>query len=172
MINNKLLLAAGTAALSASMFSTTVTAATDTGNASATVLAPLTITADIVAAMNFGSISGDADIATTAILTPAGGVTSPDGAGIFGGTPSAGNFDVTGQGTLAYDITLPAAAITLNTTPVSANTMTVDTFTTPVASLSLLAGAGTFDVGATLHIGIGQAAADYTGTYDVTVNYQ
>ena len=171
MINNKLLLAAGAAALSASFFSSIVTAATATGNASAEVLAPLSIVADTIAQMNFGQVSGDATVATTVVLTPGGGVNSTDGAGIIGGAPSAGNFDVTGAGTLAYDITLPPAPVTLTGTGFG-GTMTVDTFTTPAASLNLVGGAGTFDVGATLKIGIGQAADTYIGTYDVTVNYQ
>ncbi len=170
MINNKLLLAAGAATLSASFFSTTVTAATATANGSATVLAPLSIVADAAAEMNFGDVSGDADAVTTVVLTPAGAVSSADGAGIFGGTPSGGNFDVTGAGTLTYDITLPLDGVVTLAGPGTA--MSVDSFTTPAASLSLTAGAGTFDVGATLTINAAQAAGVYTGTYDVTVNYQ
>lgn len=170
MINNKLILATGVVTLSAGFFSTAVTAASDTANASATILAPLTITADAAAEMDFGDVSGD-DVATSVILTPAGGVSSTDGAGIFGGTPSGGNFDVTGAGTLAYDITLPANGTVTLGGPGTA--MAVDDFTDSVSgSASLTGGVGTFDVGATLKLNANQTAGAYAGTYDVTVNYQ
>jgi hypothetical protein len=170
MINNKLILATGLATLSAGFFSTAVIAASDTANASATILAPLTITADVAAEMDFGEISGD-DIATSVIMSPAGGRASPDGAGIFGGTPSGGKFDVTGAGTLTYNITLPANNVVTLTGFGTA--MNVDDFTDSVAgSASLVGGTSTFDVGATLKLNPNQAAGLYTGTYDVTVNYQ
>jgi hypothetical protein len=169
-MNNKLLLAAGVAALSTSFFSTSVTAATDTGNASATVLTPLSIVADAVNAMDFGDVAGDANDPTTVVLTTGGTTSSDDGAST-GGTPSAGNFDVTGAGSLAYDITLPADdVVTLTGT---GDPMKVDSFTDSVGgSSSLTSGADTFDVGATLTINPNQAAGSYSGTYIVEVNYQ
>lgn len=170
MINNKLLLTAGAVALSASFFSITVTAATATGDASANVLTPLSITADAANAMDFGAVAGDATNPTTVVLTTGGATSSADGASTAG-TPSAGTFDVTGSGTLIYDITLPNDGVVTLTGPGAA--MSVDTFTDSVAgSSSLAAGTGTFDVGATLTINAGQTAGPYTGTYDVTVNYQ
>jgi hypothetical protein len=170
MTNNKLLLATGVAALSAGFFSTAATSATDAADASATILAPLTITADVAAEMDFGDISPDI-VATSVIMDSAGGRTSLDGAGIFGGTPLGGNFDVTGAGTLAYDITLPMnGVVTLGGPGVA---MAVDDFTDSVGgSTSLVLGTSTFDVGATLKLNANQAVGLYTGTYAVTVNYQ
>ena len=170
MINNKLLVAAGVATLSAGFFSTTVTAATDTANASVTILAPITITADVADEMDFGDVSPDT-VATTVVLTPGGAVSSPDGAGIFGGTPNGGNFDITGAGNLAYDITLPLNGVVTLAGPGAA--MSVDSFTDSAGGASALAaGVDTFDVGATLTINANQTAGGYSGTYDVTVNYQ
>lgn len=170
MTNNKLLLATGVAALSAGFFSTAATSATDAADASATILAPLTITADITAEMDFGEISPDV-VATSVIMDSAGGRTSLDGAGIFGGTPAGGNFDVTGAGNLAYTITVPVNGLVTLTgggTP-----MAVDDFTDSEGGLAnLLLGTGTFNVGATLMLNANQAVGLYSGTYDVTVNYQ
>ncbi|MCK5395778.1 MAG: DUF4402 domain-containing protein [Gammaproteobacteria bacterium] len=170
MMNNKLLLAAGAATLSASFFATTATAATDTANASATVLTPLSIIADVGAEMDFGDVAGDVTDPTTVVLTTGGTTSSPDGASTAG-TPSAGNFDVTGSGTLAYDITLPADGVVQLTG--GGAPMDVDGFTDSAGGTSsLTAGTDTFDVGATLTINANQTAGPYTGTYDVTVNYQ
>ena len=50
------------------------------------------------------------------------------------------------------------------------DTMTLSAFTSDVAS-ALSGGAETFNVGATLAVGINQSTGAYTGTYLVTVNY-
>ena len=170
MVNNKLLLTAGAVALSASFFSTVVTAATATGNASATVLTPLTITADVANEMDFGDVSGDATDPTTVVLTTGGTTSSGDGANA-GGAPSAGNFDVTGPGGLNYNITLPVNGVVTLTGPGTA--MSVDGFTDSLGGASSLTAAGTdtFDVGATLTINANQTVGAYTGTYIVEVNY-
>jgi hypothetical protein len=169
--NNKLLIAAGAAALSTCMYSTMSTAASVTANASANVLAPLAIAAG-ANAMNFGDVSGDATAATTVVLTTAGTTSSPDGASTAG-TPSAGDFDVTGAPGLAYDITLPADGVVVLTNAAGPD-MSVDSFTSSLGASGTLSAGGTqsFTVGATLTINTNQAAALYTGTYDVTVNYQ
>ncbi len=167
MMNNKLLLAAGVATLSASIFSTGAFAASATGNASATVLEPLAITAG--AGMDFGDVAGDADNATTVSLSSGGIATAGTGANASG-SPAAGVFNVTGEDTLAYDITLPTS--TLLTGGGGAD-MTVNGFTdSEGGSASLVAGSGTFNVGAVLNINAGQGAGNYTGTYSVIVEYQ
>lgn len=168
-MNKKLLVAVGAAIATTGMYSASLTAATVTANASANVLAPLDIAVG-TNAMDFGDVSGDADTATTVVLTTAGTTSSPDGASAAG-TPTAGDFDVTGAGTLAYDITLPADGVVTLTGGGPA--MAVDSFTDSAGgSSSLTGGADSFTVGATLTINAGQAAGAYSGTYDVTVNYQ
>ena len=166
-MNKKLLLAAGAALTATTIYSTSLNAATVTSTASANVLAPLTI-ADGTDQMNFGNVSGDATNATTVVLTTAGGTSSTDGA-IVSGSPTAADFDVTGAGNAAYTITLPGSTVLKGDGP----EMTVDTFTSSVASpSSLTGGTGSFTVGATLHINANQAVGVYTGNYDITVDYQ
>ena len=170
-ILNKRLITGLAATMLAAIYSQTAFAADATGNAAANVLAPLSITQN-GPGMNFGSVSGDTASATTVILTPAGTVSSPDGAFVVptsGAVP--GIFDVIGAPNAAYDITLPAAAVTLTS---GGDTLTVDTFTDDTAGTGTLAPAGTdsFNVGATLNLGAAQPVGNYTGTFTVTVNYQ
>jgi hypothetical protein len=166
---HKLLLVAGTTALTAGLFSSHVTAATVDGNASATVLTPLSIALG-TNAMNFGDVAGDADVDTTVVLTTAGATSSADGASVAG-TPLAGDFDVTGSGVLSYSISLPADSTVTLTGPGTA--MPVDGFTDSLAgSGTLTAGSDSFTVGATLTINSNQTAGAYSGTYTVIVNYQ
>ena len=81
---------------------------------------------------------------------------------------SAASFNVTGEGSQAYAITLPSSA-TLNS---GGNTMTVDTFTHDAGgSPALSSGSDSFNVGATLNVGASQAPGAYTGTFAVTVGY-
>ena len=51
--------------------------------------------------------------------------------------------------------------------------MSVDTFNHDAGATPSLSGGGsdTFNVGATLNVGATQAAGTYSGTFDVTVNY-
>lgn len=108
-------------------------------------------------------------------LTPAGirtasaGVTLP----IAAGTVSAASFTVQGQANYTYAITLPSSVSIYDAG--NANNMTVSTFMSVPSVAGVLSASGSqrLDVGATLHVGAGQAAGNYTsGTpFSVTVNY-
>lgn len=165
---NKRLISGLAAAVLAGIYTQAAVAADVTGTATANVLAPLTITQKY--AMDFGDVAGDTASATTVVLSNAGATSSVDGA-YTGGTPKAGEFDVTGGDNLAYSITLPSGAVTLTS---GSNSMTVDTFNHDVVGSPALDGSGkhTFKVGATLNLGAAQAAGVYNGTYTVTVEYQ
>ncbi len=169
MINNKLLMAAGVATLSASFFSASVTAATATGTADVTVLEPLAI-ATGTNSMDFGEVAGDADNGTTVSLSPGGVVTAGAGA-TAAGTPSAGDFDVTGESNLFYGISLPVSILLSGG---GGADMTVDNFSSDAIANPQLSAAGTdsFSVGAVLNINANQGAGAYNGSYDITVNYQ
>ena len=145
---------------------------TATASTTATIITPIAITKTVD--MNFGNIAVSPTIAGTVVLpttgarTLTGGVTLP----VVTGTVTAASFNVIGEGTSTYSITLPTTAITLNGVP--SGTMTVQSFVSnPAGTGTLTAGAQTIKVGATLNVGAAQAAGIYSNAAGlfVTVNY-
>ena len=153
---------------------TTFAQATASATATATIVAPIGIANSVD--MNFGNVAVSTSLGTV-VLTPAGtrtvtgGVTLP----VVTGTVAAAEFDVTGEGTYTYSITLPSGDYTItNTTGAGAETMAVNTFTsTPITTGTLSGGTQTLTVGATLNVTGSQVAGVYTNAtgFDVTVNY-
>jgi hypothetical protein len=143
--------------------------ASATATATATIVAPITISKTID--MNFGNVATNGAIGTV-ILTPASGRSVTGGATLVGvASVAAASFNVGGQGTYTYAITLPAGPITL--TGVTAG-VTAGTFTsTPSGTGALTAGAQTLLVGATLNLPATPVTAGaYTSAaFTVTVNY-
>jgi Mat/Ecp fimbriae major subunit len=140
-------------------------ATSQTGHASATILAAITVTENTQLA--FASISPPAG-GGNVVLTP-GNVIS--GAGFtFIGTTAAGNFTATGAATSPAVITF-SSGDTLSDG--ASHTMAFGTFTTDAGGSPTFSGGGslTFNVGSTLVVGAAQVAGAYTGTYTVTVNY-
>jgi hypothetical protein len=168
MFNRKILATAVTAGL-IMLGSSTASATTINGTASAVIIAPISIVQ--TTAMSFGDISPSVANATTVQLDTANTRTSPDGAGLAGGTVASGLFTVTGFGTLAFNITLPGNGVVTLTGPGTA--MAVDNFVDSGGGTGTLAGgSATFTVGADLSVGANQTAGTYNGTYAVTVEYQ
>lgn len=167
MLNRKILTIVTTAGLLGfGAFSSNLFAADGTGNASAVIVAPLSIAEDV--ALNFGDISPDATDPTTVTVNTAGVASSADGAGIAGGAPAAGQFTVTGFGALAIAVTYTGGNLTCGACGGAA--MAVSGFTDNAAA-NLAGGTEQFEVGADLAVGANQTAGTYTGTYTVTVNY-
>ena len=148
--------------------------ATASATATAIIITPITITKTVD--MHFGNVavgasSGDVVLTPAGTRTANGGVTLPATVG----SPAAASFDVTGQASYTYAITLPSAPVTI--TNATAQTMTVDVFTSNPSGTGTLGvgapGTQTITVGATLQVGASQAAGTYvSGTpFDVTVNY-
>lgn len=152
------------------LFSNNVMAqATASATATATIIAPITLTKTVN--MNFGNVAvigaGTVVLAPVGTRTKTGGVTLP----AVTGTVTAASFNVTGEGTSTYAITLPSADYTITS---GANSMIVNTFVSaPSLVGTLTGGAQTFTVGATLNVGAAQAPGVYTNAtgFDVTVNY-
>lgn len=147
--------------------------ATASASASATIVTPITLTK--TADMNFGNVAVTGTSGTV-VLAPAGTRTLTGGATLPAttGTVAAATFTVGGEGTYTYAITLPSTDYTITETVGSTATMTVNAFTSdPSGTGALTAGSQTLSVGATLNVGVSQAAGTYTnGTgFDVTVNY-
>jgi hypothetical protein len=139
------------------------------GTGNATIIVPITIAA--TANLEFGKLAAGTGVSVVRIDTAgARSLVSGDTTLVTGGTEQAASFDVTGEASQGYAITLPAGAATLTS---GANTMTVDTFTSSVGASSTLSvgGTETFTVGGDLNVGIAQAVGTYTGTFTVTVNY-
>ncbi len=150
--------------------STTFGQVSATATASATIITPIAISKTVD--MNFGNVAVSA-VAGTVVITPAGvrtktgGVTLP----VVAGTISAASFTVTGLGSYTYTITLPSTPLTISN---GANAMTVNAFTsTPSGTGILSGGSQVLNVGATLNVGVNQAAGLYTSAtpFSVTVNY-
>ena len=139
-------------------------------NANANARIVPTITLAKSADLNFGDVVAGASLGTV-VMTSASARSATGGTtlGNANGAAAAG-FNVGGQASATYAITLPGAASTISDG--GGHTMTVDTWTGSKATGTLSgAGADTFTVGATLHVGANQVAGTYTGTFSVTVAY-
>jgi hypothetical protein len=146
--------------------------ATETANASATIVIPISI--EKVSDMDFGNVAvqaangGTVELDPAGSRTPVGGVTLPS----ITGTVSAASFTVSGTPNYTYSITLPNS-VTIE--DAFSNSMTVDVFTSDPSSTGQLSSGGseTLNVGATLNVSAAQPAGLYTSTtpFTVTVNY-
>lgn len=139
-------------------------AATASGTATAKILRQITLTN--TSDLQFATIISGATASTVAVST-AGGVTC--GAGLTcTGTTTAANFDVAGTDG-AVVVVVGDANVTLNGS--LGGTMN-SSLTYSDATITLGATGGSFQVGGTLIVGANQVAGDYTGTFNVTANYQ
>ena len=160
------LLAAVVATLST--LSVSAIAATATGQASATVLTPITISP--VTPLNFGTLAGNAS-GGTVNLTAAGLRTTSGTVVVTPAAFSVASFKVDGTGGQTFAVSYPPATPSLTVTN---GTVTMAFTVVGQTSGTLSAGAAgtlTFPVGGTLTVGASQAAGTYTGTYPMTVEY-
>lgn len=147
------------------LFAATAAFAADvTGTATVVVLDPIAISE--TQALNFGNISPTGTAGTVAISTT--GTRTNSNVDLLGGSPTQAIFAVTGAGNASFSVSLPSS-VTLT----GPETITVDTFVHDAGgSPALSSGTATVNVGATLNVGASQAAGTYTGTYNISVNYQ
>jgi hypothetical protein len=140
--------------------------ATTSASASARVLAKITLAK--VTDLNFGDLVAGAALGTVVVDT-AGARTSTGGVSLAVGTVSQASFTVTGEPNKTYTIAAPASVV-INS---GANNMTVNTFTSNLASPATFPAGGsqTLNLGATLNVGANQATGSYTNTFNVTVAY-
>jgi len=123
--------------------------------------------------MDLGTVAASATSGTV-VLDYADGRTTTGGASLPAGSTlqKTAVFDVTGEGTSGFSITIPSSPITL--TGSVTGSMTVSNFLADLgATGTLVGGTKTIKVKATLNVGAGQAAGTYTNASDlfVTVNY-
>lgn len=173
MFNKKLLTTAICAsALLGGTYSATSIAATANGDASAIIIAPLSIIQNT--AMVMGTIA-PGTVLSTVTIDPAGAVTVPVGDATTSGAANAGIFDVTGQ---PFN-TISSITFGAGTVSDGANTMTVTPDSHDAGGAPALDGAGnlSFNVGASLSVPSGQVAGTYNTTnvggvpFTITVNY-
>lgn len=109
----------------------------------------------------------------TVAVSPSGVRTATGGVILLSsGSGSAASFRVSGDPNLTYDIVLPAnGVVVLNNG--TGQTMPVSGFTSSPAEAGQLdlSGMQTVSIGATLNVSAGQAAGNYSGSFDVTVDY-
>lgn len=148
--------------------------ATETSNASATIISPLTLTktTDLL----FGTIIPMSASGTVEIPAATGSNAAYTTVKtIAGNSTSASAFTLRGEEGTAYTITLPAdGAIQLTKgTGAGAKTMNLKAFTAsiPITGSSLIAAEQTLYVGATLEVEANQERGLYESEYSVTVDY-
>ena len=154
----------GAAIAALAMNASAAQAATATGTAKAKILRQiqLTNTSDL----QFATIISGATASTVSVST-AGGVSC--GAGLTcTGTTTAANFNI--QGTNGAVVLVGGdSSVTLNGS-ISGTMTAALTYSAPNVTLGATGGA--FQVGGTLSVGANQASGDYTGTFNVTADYQ
>jgi hypothetical protein len=149
-------------------------AATTNASATGVVITPIAITK--ATDLSFGNIAAGVAVGTVTV-SPNGARAFAGGAVAAGGTSTAAKFDVTGQGTATYSITVTGSA-TLSDG--ATHTMAFNTVSDVTASAitsgnvtagALTAGAQSIFVGGVLSVGANQVAGTYTGTVTATVDY-
>jgi Domain of unknown function (DUF4402) len=147
----------------------TVHAAQATSNATANVMTPISISN--TAALRFGKFS--ALTGGTVVISTAG-ARSATGAVVLSSTDAGGaaSFTVSGDANATYAITLAGSA-TLTHSVDNTKTMSLGTFTSDPSGTGTLSGGGsqTLNVGGTLTVGNAQTTGSYSGTFDVSVEY-
>lgn len=158
----------GAAIVALAMTSGTAQAASATGTARANILRQITLTN--TRDLQFATIISGAT-ASTVVVSTAGAATC--GAGLIcTGTTTSANFNIQGTNN-AVVLVGGDANVTLNGSLGGTMGAVLDYST---GSVTLTAGPGTvggsFQVGGTLSVGVNQVEGDYTGTFNVTANYQ
>jgi hypothetical protein len=121
--------------------------------------------------MDFGFVTVTG--AGTAIVNSnTGAVTTTGGVLFAGGLPHAARFEAVSPSKTVVHIRLPKKAATV-TRVGGTETMSVDTWSLNGVDTRNVVAHETFEfaIGATLHVAAAQAEGTYTGTFDVTIDY-
>lgn len=154
---------AGSLVASFGLGATSAQAAVASATAKAKILRQVTLanTSDL----QFGTIVSTT-AASTVVVSTSGARTCGTGL-VCSGASTAAGFDVTGSNNQIITITVPAN-VTLSS---GANTM-LASLAASNATLTLTGNAGSFSVGGTLAVGANQVDGDYSGSFNVTADYQ
>ena len=139
-------------------------------SATAKIVTPITI--NKILDMSFGNIAVNPTAPGGTVTLPAsspatrtftGGISFPTVTDVV----QAAKFTVNGEGTSAYSIAIPGT-ITITS---GSNNMTIVPVSNPSGSGALVGGTQDIYVGGTLTVGATQPVGVYTGTFNLTVNY-
>jgi Mat/Ecp fimbriae major subunit len=136
-------------------------ASTGSADATATILTPIVVTK--TDNLEFGKIVAGSSPSTVEV----GASSFTCGAVTCTGSHKAAGFGLTGTDGESVSVASDAS-VTLTS---GSDTMTA-TLTPSDTSLTLASGAASFTVGGTLSVGANQASGAYTGSFNVTVDYQ
>lgn len=133
-----------------------------TGNASAQIAIPVTISESTP--LDHGTVTasgslGTVDITTAGVRSVTGGVAE------LGGSPTQGVFAVTGEANNAFTTTMDATSSLTGPGPAMIATLSND------APANLTTGSATINVGSNLAVAASQTVGAYAGTFSITVNY-
>ena len=166
-MNKKLLFVAGVAITSAGIYSPAVMAALTTGSSTARVVQAMTI--DAVNPLAFGDILTGGS-GGTVILDTANGVT---GSLATTGTKTSGSFTLLGAANAVYTVTLDASTTISDGLATTMNVTGINHDSGLLGSRTLSnAGADTLSIGGTLTVLGSEPDGSYSGTYNITVDYQ
>ena len=120
--------------------------------------------------MSFGYLS--ASTAAGSVVLQQDGSRNPTGGVILetGGSSTPASFTAEGEPNASFAISLPDAITMADS---DGNLMTVDNFTSSSGNIGTFDGTGRHEmnVGAKLHVNPNQALGDYTGSMQISVNY-
>lgn len=142
-----------------------------TSNSTATIVTGISCTHGTNSDLAFGRIVSSVTNGGTVVVNSGSVRTVSGGPVLSGGTVSAAQFVINGQGNSAVAITLPSASVIITNS--NSDQMTVDVFTSDGGNNPTLNASGNkvVSVGATLHVGAGQNSGSYSGEFTVTFAY-
>jgi Mat/Ecp fimbriae major subunit len=145
-------------------------ATVDDAEAGATIIAPLTLTNDL--SLEFGKIVKSGTGGNVVITASDAPNRTPDGDLTFiaGDTWRPAQFTVTGDNDETFQITKPAT-ITLDG-PGTANMIITTSISGLETGVQTVGGSYTFYIGGSLAVAADQVIGDYSGQYEVTVQYE
>lgn len=165
----RVLLAASAALLVGAISTPALAQSTGTGNVSATIVAPITVTE--TTPLNFGLVAASAAAGTVTIVAASGetGASAGGATLLSGATDVVGVFTFNGAAGTTYDVTIPGSTdITITD-----GTNNMDVHLTLGGTTTGIAGGANevVYVGGTLDVGVNQPAGAYAGTYTIQAQY-
>ena len=143
--------------------------ASATANANAEVVNTITLTK--TADLNFGRIAAHTSSGTVTVSTAGARSSTQPSLLIAGTTPTAAAFNVGGQPSLGYNITLTNSTITLTHTTDTSKTMPANLTLSKATGTLTAGGTDSLTVGGALTVGASQTPGTYQGQLQVSVVY-